>query len=75
MWQRMYIKPFSTELLRNERKKKQEITCKVRFLRGCFACPDKQLYEKHFITIDHKHDLFIFPFGKDHLFSHCDRYQ
>ena len=72
----MYIKPFSTELLRNEKKQQQqEITGNVRFLRGCFACLDKKLYEKYLITIDHKHDLFIFPFGKDHLFSHCDRYQ
>ena len=38
----MYIKPFSTELLGNE-KKKQEMTCNFRVLRGCFACPGASL--------------------------------
>ena len=74
----MYIKPFSTELLR--KKKKKEMTCNFRFLRGCFACPASlnqmiRSHEKRIIAINHKHNLFIFPFGKDYLFSQCDRYR
>ena len=60
----MYNKPFSTELLRNE-KKRRSMTCNFSFLRGCFARSrflkpnDKKSYEKHLITIDHKHNLYI----------------
>ena len=41
------------------------MTCNFSFLRGCFARSrflkpnDKKSYEKHLITIDHKHNLCI----------------